>query len=257
MTQELTSETTGEITRDSLLRGEVTLFQPRKGFRSSLDPVLLAAFLAPPFGHLLDLGCGTGALAFLLLARDPGATGVGVELQARLAALVARGIEANRLAARFRLEAADLRRLELPAGSFDLVATNPPFLPLGQGDLPPDEERAIAHHEVALDLSAWAERAATWCRPEGRVAVVFPAARVGELLAAFVARGLAPTRLRPVYPRAGQPATRVLLEARRSATPRSLVFEPALVVHEGAGYSDEVRGFLGESPAGASGATPV
>ena len=36
-----------EITTDTLLRGRVTLLQPRRGFRSSLDPVLLARFLAP------------------------------------------------------------------------------------------------------------------------------------------------------------------------------------------------------------------
>ena len=40
----------------------------------SLDPVLLAGFVAPPFGRFLDIGCGAGPLSFLLLARDPEAT---------------------------------------------------------------------------------------------------------------------------------------------------------------------------------------
>ena len=80
-----------EITRDTLLRGRVKLLQPRHGFRSSLDPVLLAGFIAPPFGRFLDIGCASGALAFLLLARDQAARGIGIEIQPRLAALAEQG----------------------------------------------------------------------------------------------------------------------------------------------------------------------
>src|SRR6185295_14022809 len=86
-----------DVTTDTLLRGRVTLLQPRRGFRSSLDPVLLARFLAPPFGYFLDIGCGTGALAFTLAAIDGAASGVGVELQPRLARLAAAGRDRNGL----------------------------------------------------------------------------------------------------------------------------------------------------------------
>ena len=69
------SEDDDALTSDTLLRGRVRLIQPARGFRSSLDPVLLAAFARPPFGRFLDIGCGTGAVSFLLLARDPEASG--------------------------------------------------------------------------------------------------------------------------------------------------------------------------------------
>jgi tRNA1Val (adenine37-N6)-methyltransferase len=243
-----------DVTRDCLLRGRVTLFQPRRGFRSSLDPVLLAGFVAPPYGRFLDLGCGTGALAFLLLARDAQATGVGVEVQPRLAGLVERGIAANDVAARFHLALADVRRGGWRTGDgfdagFDLVATNPPFQPIGCGALPPDDERAIAHHEVKLTLGEWLDQAALAVRSDGRIATVFPAGRLGELLAGLSVRGFSATRLRPVYPRPGQGATRILCEARRHGErPRQAAFEPPLFVHadDGEGYSAEVRTFLGE-----------
>jgi tRNA1(Val) A37 N6-methylase TrmN6 len=229
-----------------LLRGRVKLLQPARGFRSSLDPVLLAGFLAAPYGRFLDIGCGTGALAFLLLARDEAASGVGLEVQPRLAELCGRASAANGFEGRFAVTPADARRASLPAASFDLVATNPPFQPLGQGDLPPDRERSVAHHEVMLALADWLAVAARALRPEGRLGVVYVAARAHELLEGMLARGLSPTRLRPVYPRAGVAASRVLVEARRGPTPRPFTLEPALVVHDDGGYTAEVRGFLGE-----------
>src|SRR6185436_3580531 len=60
-----------DITADTLRAGRVRIFQPARGARMSLDPVLLEGFLAPPHGRFLDIGCGSGALSFLLLARDP------------------------------------------------------------------------------------------------------------------------------------------------------------------------------------------
>jgi tRNA1Val (adenine37-N6)-methyltransferase len=235
-----------EFTVDTLLRGRVKLLQPTRGFRASVDPVLLSGFVTPPLGRFLDIGCGTGAVAFLLLARDPQARGVGIELQPRLAALAATAVAENSFSDRFEILAGDVRRQVLPAAGFDLVVTNPPFQARGQGELPPDEERSIAHHEVALTLGEWLDTAARVVRPEGRVAAVFAASRLAELLQALAERGLSPARLRPVYPRTGAPATRVLVEARRSSVVRPLALEPPLIVHEGDRYSAEVRQLLGE-----------
>ena len=238
-----------EVTHDRLLRGRVKLIQPARGFRSSLDPVLLAAFVAPPFGRFLDIGCGTGALSFLLLARDPDATGVAVEVQPRLAALAARGRDENGWQARLDIVEGDARqRLDaVRAAGFDLCATNPPFRSLGEGHAPPDRERAIAHHEVSLTLDDWVACAARAARPGGRVAAVFPAERSVELLAAFVAHDLAPARLRFVHPLADRPASRLLIEAERGGR-RPLSVEPPLILHaEGERYTPEVLRMLGES----------
>ena len=238
-----------EITVDALLGGRVTLLQPARGFRASLDPVLLSAFVAPPFGRFLDIGCGTGALSFLLLARDGAATGVAVELQGPLAALAEAGRARNGFGGRLEIRAGDVRRLApgLGAAQYDLVVTNPPFRALAGSQLSTDESRALSHHEVALTLGDWTDVAARAVRPGGRVAAVFPAARALELGAALRARELAPTRLRFVHPRAGEPASRVLVEAVRGGR-APLVVEPPLVVHADGGerFTPEAGAMLGE-----------
>jgi tRNA1Val (adenine37-N6)-methyltransferase len=234
-----------EITHDTLLRGRVKLFQPRRGFRSSLDPVLLAGFVAPPFGQFLDIGCASGALSFLLLARDSAARGVGVEIQPRLAALAGQGAEANGFSDCFRVVTGDVReRGVIAAQGFDLVATNPPFRPVGEGVLPPLSEKAMANHEVTLALSEWLDVASAALRKGGRLATIFPFDRGNELRAELNARGFVVVRSREVVPRTGDVPNRILVEASCSAAEAQV--EPALVVHEGQGYSAEVRRMLGE-----------
>ena len=233
------------ITYDTLLRGRVKLLQPRHGFRSSLDPILLAAFVAPPFGRFLDLGCATGALAFLLLAKDAAATGVGVEIQPRLSELAVRGRDANGFANRFEVLKTDVRSPGLlPVRAFDLIATNPPFRPLGTGVLPPLSEKAMANHEVTLALGEWLDVAMGALALGGRLAVIFPFDRQKELRDGLQARGFFPRRSRAVVPEAGQPPNRILVEARAGTAEE--VVEPPLVVHQNRTYTAEVRRLLGE-----------
>jgi tRNA1Val (adenine37-N6)-methyltransferase len=235
----------GDVTYDALLRGRVRLIQPARGFRSSLDPVLLAGFVPPPYGRFVDIGCGTGPVSFMLLARDPNATGVGIEIQPRLARLAALGARANGYQERFEVRAADVRQLGALGGAFDLVVTNPPFRPLGTGVLPPDEERSIANHELTLRLDQWLDAAASMLGAGGRLAAIFPAQRWPELAAGLTARGLAPVRLRPVASRPDTAAHRLLVEARRGLG-GAVAMAPPLVVHEGNGFSPEVRRLMGE-----------
>jgi tRNA1Val (adenine37-N6)-methyltransferase len=247
-----------DATTDTLLRGRVTLLQPQRGFRSSLDPVLLARFVRPPFGRFVDIGCGTGAVSFVLMADDQAASGVGVELQPRLARLAAAGRERNRLGERLEIIEGDIRSCASPAlgaGRFDLVVTNPPFRPVARGVSSPDHERAMANHEVTLSLLEWLARAAELVRPGGRVAVIYPAERMAELLAGMAARDLQPVRLRAVHPHVDRAAGRILVEAHR-ASRRALTVEPPLVVHAGPGaaggrdFTPEVAAILERSASG-------
>ena len=237
------------VTADALLRGRVRLYQPARGARMSLDPVLLAGFLAPPFGRFLDIGCGTGPLSFLLLAGDPAATGVGVEIQPRLAALAVRGRDENGWDTRLEIIEGDVRALgqRLGEATFDLVVTNPPYRKLDSSPPSPNRERALAHHEIALRLPEWVAIAAQVVRPGGRVAAVLPWERSPELIQTLAANDLRPARTRNVHPHANEPASRLLVEARRSVEV-PLVVEPPLIVHEpGGGFTPEVRAMLGES----------
>ncbi len=243
----MSADDEGAVTHDTLLRGRIKLIQPVRGFRSSLDPVLLAGFISPPFGHFLDIGCGTGALSFLLLAHDPAATGVALEIQPRLARLTARAVEANQFSRRLTVVEEDARQTQAIAqGTFDLVATNPPFRPLGSGNLPPHSERSLAHHEVTLALADWLDLAHTALRPDGRLCAIFPTDRQDEVHAGLRQREMSMTRVRMIQAQATTAPLRFCFEARRAPQVTAPLVEAPLVIHEKGGYSPEVRRMLGE-----------
>jgi tRNA1(Val) A37 N6-methylase TrmN6 len=102
----------------------------------------------------------------------------------------------------------------------------------------------MANHEVSLSLSEWLDVAAAVLRFEGRLATIFPFGRWEELRDALAAHGFSVTRSREVVSRTGDVPNRVLVEAARSSLQAEI--EPVLVVHEGKGYSAEVRRMLGE-----------
>lgn len=94
--------------------------------RGRLDPgteFLLSQLPAPPLGRVLDLGCGWGALALGLAARDPGARVFACDVNQRALALCRENFARNHLEATV-FESDGLDRVE---GTFDLIVTNPPI----------------------------------------------------------------------------------------------------------------------------------
>jgi release factor glutamine methyltransferase len=77
--------------------------------------------------RVLDLGVGSGAILLTLLAEWPQATGVGADLS-NAALSVAEG-NATALGVHARSEFIQSRWFEKLAGKFDLIVSNPPYIP--------------------------------------------------------------------------------------------------------------------------------
>jgi tRNA1Val (adenine37-N6)-methyltransferase len=134
----------------------------------------------------------------------------------------------------------------LAGASFDLVACNPPFRPLGEGSANPDDEAAVARHELRLTLADVAREARRLLCPGGRAAIVYPAERLASLLASLEREGLRPLRLRCVHGRPGEPANRVLVEARKGARGNLVVEGPMILRDDNGEYTSEAKRALGE-----------
>lgn len=90
--------------------------------------VALAGRLGEPL-RVLDLGTGSGALLCALLAELPAATGIGVDLSPAAADVARRNLEACGLADRATIVQG--RWFEPVDGVFDIIVSNPPYIPSG------------------------------------------------------------------------------------------------------------------------------
>ncbi len=239
-------------TVDGALGGAVRVIQPARGYRFSVDAVFLARFAAEePGERVLDLGCGCGVVALCLLALGGARSVVGLDIQPAMVDRARRSAALNGWDACARFLEGDLRevgRTVLGGERFPLVVANPPFQPAGRGRVSPDAAVALARHEVGCTLEDVVAAARRTLEPGGALCVVYPAARLPHLLASCRQQGLAPEVLWPVHPRAGEPASRVLLRARRGGR-RDLEIRFPLIVHEpGRRYSREAERLLGPPP---------
>ena len=147
-----------------------------------------------------------------------------VELQPRLAELARKNAVENGLArSRRRWWSGDLRRSRGHAGRCRAPRStwwspNPPYRPLDEGPASPDEEEAIAQHELRLTLADAVRRGAARCScPAGAPRSSIPPR---ALAVAARHRSTAPAcahfRARFVHSAApDEPANRVLVEARQ------------------------------------------
>jgi len=210
--------------------------QPERGYRFSIDSVILAGFAAAYCrGRVLDLGTGCGVLLLLLSRLAPGMlAGAGVELQDDLVGFARRNFRDNCPDGRLVAARGDFRG-EIPGiepGSFDLVVSNPPFGRAGHGRANPDPGKEAARHDVTCALPELFAAASRFISANGRFAFILPYSRREEIGPCASKEGLRVELLRVVHPRDGAPPSRLLCRAVRggSVAPRLLL---PLLLHEG------------------------
>ncbi len=123
-----------------LLGGRVRYAQPVAGFRTGIEPVLLAACVPAVAGDVVvEAGTGAGAGLLCLMARVPGIAGLGIERDAAMAALARDNFAANEVGA--VIETADITswRSERP---YSHAFANPPWHVGGTPSAEPGREAA-------------------------------------------------------------------------------------------------------------------
>jgi len=226
----------------SLLGGRVRYAQPREGFRSGIEPVLLAAAVpARPGESVLEGGSGAGAALLCLAARVPGVRGLGVELDSNLTALAQANATASNVDG-VSFVAANLLTLSRP-GMFDHAMANPPYH-AATGTASSRPARELAKRSQASLLRDWAVALVAPLRHRGTLTLVLPAASLPEALEAMHTAGCRPTAVLPLWPAAGRRAKLILLHGVKGGrAPLQLL--PGLVLHASTGgFTPETEAVL-------------
>ena len=128
-------------TVDELLGRRVKIFQKEKGYRFSVDALLLAHFVRVKKGDLIaDLGTGSGVIAIIVAQREECGKVVGVDIQEELVDMARRSVMLNDLQEKVNICHGDVRKIEtlFKPGSFDVSIFNPPYRKLNSGKLNPN-----------------------------------------------------------------------------------------------------------------------
>jgi tRNA1Val (adenine37-N6)-methyltransferase len=231
-------------TTDTFFEGKLRIKQETAGYRFSIDAVLLAHHARPRAGErLIDLGTGCGIIPLIMAYRNPDITAIGIEIQNELADLAISNVKANHMQDRITVLRLDMRNLKpaMIGGAADVVVCNPPYRSPNSGRLNPDEQRAIARHELKVGLIDLLETARCVLNTAGRFFTIYTAQRVAELLSQMHLAGIEPKFMRAIHSRLEEEAKLVLVAGTKGARAGTTIGPPLILYAEDGGYSKEVQ----------------
>ena len=229
-------------TLDVLCNERVLVIQKKKGYRFSMDPFLLANFVRlKKHETLLDVGTGCGIIPIYMAKRGCVNRLVGIEIQDELYDLALRNRDLNGCG-NVEFFKGDVKNSGRGLGSFHALVSNPPYVKEKTGRRSPGPSRLIARHESELDLVQLLSVASSLLETRGRLYLIYPAKRLGEVVHESKSRNLEPKRLRLVHSRAGEPAKLLLLELLKGGG-IDLKVEPPLYIYADGDYTEEVKAY--------------
>jgi tRNA1Val (adenine37-N6)-methyltransferase len=200
---------------DAVLDGQLRIIQSKHGYRFSVDALLLADFTSiTPGDMVIDLGAGCGIISLLLARKGLAGSIVGLELQEELASQAKRNAVLNGLEERIAIIRSDLRVLPLATRCADVVVCNPPYRAGKSGRINPDPCKALARHELAMSLLDILAASKTLLKSKGKLALIYPANRLTEVLSRMRSQDLEPKRLQVIYPDSASHAELAMIEGR-------------------------------------------
>jgi len=232
------------FTTDTFFNGQVKVKQSRRGYRFSIDAVLLAYHTRPrPGESVLDLGTGCGIIPLLLLFRHPAIRIYAVEIQHQLAELAADNARDNGLQDRMAIIEGDLASLgaERFPSPIDIIVSNPPYRRPNSGRINPDGQRAVARHEIKTTLGDVVHTAKRILRVGGRFITIYTADRLTDMLFLMRENRIEPKYMRMIHSSDKTEAKLFLVEGVHDGRPGMKIDSPVVLYADVGEYTDDVK----------------
>lgn len=231
----------------TLLNGRVRLLQTEGGLRASMDSVLLAAAVTAQKGdHILDMGCGTGAVGLCVNGRlqDLKLSITGLDIQEEMIAIARANSLDNGLNDRAIYQCGDVHDKKIfKAESFDHIVMNPPYYEEGKRMSSPDQSREIAY---TGELEHWMASALHWLKQGGSLSIIHRADRLDKILS--LAHGkYGAIEIWPVQSKPSEPAIRVIIKMLRNRKTPLVIHSPVVMFDQDGEESQWSKSLLREA----------
>ena len=152
-------------------------------------------------------------------------------------------VSTNRMEDRIRILQMDMKALteKMISGPVDLVVSNPPYRVPNSGRTNPDQQRAVARHEIKITLKEVVETARRMLKNKGRFLVIISAERLTDILTMLRLESMEPKRIVMIHSRAGSDAKMVLVEGVKMGRSGLTIRQPQYIYNGDGIYTESIE----------------
>ena len=132
---------------------------------------------------------------------------------------------------------------------YDMVVVNPPYFKVPKGHvINPDEKKALARHELAINLEQIIKVSSDMLKMKGKMFMVHRPERLGEIMHYCLENHLSVKWVQPFVSKRNADANLVVVEAIRNTASDGLTLRDAIVVHNPDGsFTPEIEQIISEN----------
>lgn len=225
-----------KFTEDLILNGKIKLYQPKRGYRVAVDPILLASMVELKSKQtILDVGCGVGTISLILKYMDNSQTITGIDVDSVMTELCEKNSKENSLP--LNIVNSPICSPLLKSKNFDTVVTNPPFY--NPESFRSSEKKLTANFETA-SLKSWISFCLKRLKPNGNFYIIHLPERLKDILESLGSL-VGKIEIFPIYSHQNEPAKRIIVKCKK-ASKEPLKILPGLVSHKDNNeYSDDMK----------------
>ncbi|WEV44355.1 GIY-YIG nuclease family protein [Lactobacillus sp. ESL0684] len=239
---------------DYMYSDNLKIIQDKTAFSFSLDTLLLAASAKVAIRDrfkVVDL-CAGNCAASLYMSQFNRANYDAIEIQPAAASQAKRSVELNHLENRITVYEADVKDATnfLRKDSYDVVVVNPPYFKVPTGhEVNPDPKKAIARHEILINLEEIISVASGLLKMKGKLFMVHRPERLNEITYFCLKHDLSIKMVQPYVAHRGEDSNLIIVEAVKHTASDGLVLKDAVEVHDQAGnYLPAIEQIIHEQP---------
>lgn len=237
---------------DYIYSDDRQIIQAKDAFSVTLDSLFLGYFAQQKVrdkDKIVDLCSGNGAVSLYMSCFNR-AHYDAIDIQPEIADQAQRSVELNKLENRITVH--NFNALEAPKklkkDYYDMVVVNPPYFKVPEGHvINPDEKKALARHEIAINLEQIVKVSSDLLKMKGKMYMVHRPERLGEIMHYCLKYDLSPKWVQPFVSKKGEKSNLILVEATKHTGSDGLVLEDSIEVHEQDGqFKPEIQKIIKE-----------
>ncbi|RHW48571.1 GIY-YIG nuclease family protein [Lactobacillus bombicola] len=222
---------------DYMYSDNLKIIQDKSSFSFSLDTLLLAAMAKESIrdrSKVADL-CAGNCAATMYMAYFNRAKYDAVEIQPEIVSQARRSIELNHMENRITVYQKNVKDVAvfLPKDSYDLVVVNPPYFKVVENHkINPERQKAIARHEILINLEEIISSASSLLKMKGKLFMVHRPERLNEIAYFCMKHDLSIKVVQPYVSHRGENSNLIVIEAVKHTGTDGLVLKDAIEVHD-------------------------